>query len=407
MKKRVLLFLLVTVFVSLRQTLKAQLRADQQSLYVKSGTQFCAEGLSFIPSSDFELKALTLTKVSSSIAWPQYNSITRMYRFTSPIAFRGTVALSFLNSELNGNNPSSLSFAYSNAAGSNSFKDYLLASGSISNAYDGYVSQYFSEVVSFSDLTAVSSSLATPPITLSGSTTFCKGEFVTLSTVSASGWQWFRNGTQIQGANKRELIVMDSGEYSVQTIAANGVATISDPVKISVTLPPVVQLSSDKGENLSLGDELQLKVSGIGSFNWEVTDGLVSGLATDSVIVVRPSKSTTYKVSVSNGTGCNVIKTMAINVLKDYKSLIPNNMVTPNGDAVNDVWIVKNLDMYPNNEVKIFDRAGRLVYTKNSYDNSWDATFNGAPVPEDTYYYVLSVDSGNKKFTGFISVVRE
>lgn len=90
-----------------------------------------------------------------------------------------------------------------------------------------------------------------------------------------------------------------------------------------------------------------------------------------------------------------------------YKDIEANNMITPNGDGKNDVWIVKNILQYPNNELKIFDREGRVVYSKIGYDNTWDGTFNGNPLPEDTYYYILYIDSGKSKKTGFITIVKE
>lgn len=387
--------------------LRAQLKADENGVYIKSGTPFFTDGLSLIPSTDLELKNLTIIRGYSSVPWPQYNSITRIYHFSSPVVFRGTMALDFLDSELNGNKAASLNIAYTSIPLSNNYKQYLLASGSISNTYDGYVSQLFSDPVNISDVTAVSSGFIIPPVAANGTTTFCKGGSVQLSTVAASSWQWYRNGTSIQGATQRELAVSESGEYAVQTVLANGISTVSDPVTVNVVPAPVVKIKSDKGDKISLGDQVTLSVSGEGTYLWDVSEGIISGQNTDSSIVVRPVKNTIYKVIVSNGTACSVVESIAINVMDDYKMLVPNNMVTPNGDGVNDVWVVKNIDLYPNNEVKIFDRAGRVIYYKNGYNNEWDASFNGAQVPEDTYYYVLYFDSGKNKLTGFISVVKE
>lgn len=98
---------------------------------------------------------------------------------------------------------------------------------------------------------------------------------------------------------------------------------------------------------------------------------------------------------------------MEIPAVAPYTDLLANNMITPNGDGVNDTWIVKNIHLYPNNELKIYDREGRLVFETIGYDNSWAGLFNGNPLPEDTYYYILFLDSGKAKKAGFISIVRE
>jgi gliding motility-associated-like protein len=40
-------------------------------------------------------------------------------------------------------------------------------------------------------------------------------------------------------------------------------------------------------------------------------------------------------------------------------------------------------------EMKVFNRWGIEVYSNANYDNSWDGRYNGGPLPDGTYYYVL------------------
>ncbi|WP_158598138.1 MULTISPECIES: MBG domain-containing protein [unclassified Flavobacterium] len=87
--------------------------------------------------------------------------------------------------------------------------------------------------------------------------------------------------------------------------------------------------------------------------------------------------------------------------------IVPTNIITPNGDGKNDNWIVPGLDQYPNNSVKVFDRAARLVYSKEHYDNSWDGTYKGSPLNEDTYYYLIDLGNGSPKLKGFITIIRD
>lgn len=98
---------------------------------------------------------------------------------------------------------------------------------------------------------------------------------------------------------------------------------------------------------------------------------------------------------------------MESSLASPYTELEANNMITPNGDGINDTWIVKNIHLYPNNELNIFDREGRVVFKTIGYDNLWNGQFNGNPLPEGTYYYILHIDSGKAKKTGFISIVKE
>lgn len=86
---------------------------------------------------------------------------------------------------------------------------------------------------------------------------------------------------------------------------------------------------------------------------------------------------------------------------------IANNILTPNGDGINDRWIIQNLNLYPRNEVKIFDRAGRVVYTANNYANDWDGTYEGKPLTHGTYFYIVKFWPGVPDLKGAITIIRD
>lgn len=89
-----------------------------------------------------------------------------------------------------------------------------------------------------------------------------------------------------------------------------------------------------------------------------------------------------------------------------YK-VFPINMLTPNGDGVNDVWIVKDIEKYPDNEITVFDRSGRIVFHVINYQNDWMGYLNGKPLIEDTYYYIIKLRKNSKvdHLKGFITIV--
>lgn len=106
--------------------------------------------------------------------------------------------------------------------------------------------------------------------------------------------------------------------------------------------------------------------------------------------------------------GLNTAGTVQKNLLKNNaERLEADNILTPNGDGVNDVWVVKNTEAFPGNMVKIFDQSGKLVYTKKGYDNTWNGTYNGNPLPEGTYYYIFFYGAGTGQKNGFITIVRQ
>ena len=72
------------------------------------------------------------------------------------------------------------------------------------------------------------------------------------------------------------------------------------------------------------------------------------------------------------------------------------NGFSPNGDGVNDTWVIKNLELYPDNELIIFNRWGNEVFSVKGYRNDWSGDSNskftiGNGLPVGTYFYVLKI----------------
>jgi gliding motility-associated-like protein len=83
-----------------------------------------------------------------------------------------------------------------------------------------------------------------------------------------------------------------------------------------------------------------------------------------------------------------------------------SNYLSPNADGKNDTWVVKEILGYPNNVVTVFDRAGRVVYSKQGYTNDWNGFYKGSPLNEGTYYYLIRLGNGTAPISGFITIVR-
>lgn len=174
---------------------------------------------------------------------------------------------------------------------------------------------------------------------------------------------------------------------------------------ITVNALPVITITSDKGASISKGDIVKLTATGGSTYVWTAADGIISGQRTP-VLEVRPMVNTTYEVTAASTAGCTATGSFALSVVTDFK-VDATNILTPNGDGRNDRWVIRNLDSYQDNEVKIFDRAGRLIYSRKNYSNDWDGTVNGGPLAEGTYYYILTIQNGAKTATGYITIVRD
>jgi gliding motility-associated-like protein len=94
------------------------------------------------------------------------------------------------------------------------------------------------------------------------------------------------------------------------------------------------------------------------------------------------------------------------NELQVYKAL------SPNGDGLNDTWIINGIEKYRENSVSIYDRWGRLIFSTSSYDNErnvWDgsgSTRNGAELPNGTYFYRIEIMGIEEALKGSIELLR-
>ncbi len=117
-----------------------------------------------------------------------------------------------------------------------------------------------------------------------------------------------------------------------------------------------------------------------------------------------------YPLVIQDGGGCVDTFWVDMTVL-ECPTPIPTEVITPNGDGNNDTWKIAFIDLYPNNEVYVFDRWGQRVYHKKGYDNTdgWDAKYVGTDMPVSTYYYIIKIKYEKQDeliFQGPISVFR-
>ena len=84
---------------------------------------------------------------------------------------------------------------------------------------------------------------------------------------------------------------------------------------------------------------------------------------------------------------------------------IPNTF-TPNGDNINDLWVIKNYEVYPNISVKVFNKWGKIIYNSIGYDTPWNGVYHGQGVEAGTYYYVVNLNNGDQPFTGILTIIR-
>jgi gliding motility-associated-like protein len=136
------------------------------------------------------------------------------------------------------------------------------------------------------------------------------------------------------------------------------------------------------------------------NFGWFMDSNTSAISNSNNLTSISPANQGTYLITVNVNDSCGYTKsaTEVITVLPPCNVVIPN-VITPNGDGVNDYFIIANIEHHPNTSVSIFDRWGRKVYENANYNNEWKADHSA----DGTYFYVIDVPD-DKKYSGFITV---
>lgn len=218
-------------------------------------------------------------------------------------------------------------------------------------------------------------------------------------TINKDGILRYRANEGMSGIATIKVTVKDNGG-----IANGGIDSFSREFTITVNPLPQILLSSNKGNSISKGEIIILTATGGSTYSWKNAYGIISGQQS-AKMTIRPAETTTYLVTVTTAEGCISEQQITVEVKNDYKLLQATNILTPNGDGINDRFLIRNIDLYPNSTVKIFDRSGRILFSKSNYVDEWDGTYQGKMLAEDTYYYIVDFGPIKGKMRGYISLL--
>jgi gliding motility-associated-like protein len=204
---------------------------------------------------------------------------------------------------------------------------------------------------------------------------------------------------------------LNTGTYIFQCNVKNNLCTTvtSNTVSVFVKPSPSVTISTND-TTIEQGTTITLVASGAGTPIWTPTTGL--GSPTSFTTTATPLLPTEYIIIVTDGTGCIGKDTVFVDMaLEPFTGFIANAL-TPNEDGINDALYVENIEIFTENDIKIFNEYGQEVYKAAPYKNDWKGTYNGSRLPDGTYYYVLNVTVTNaslvktkKEYKGFVSLL--
>ncbi|WP_299991705.1 gliding motility-associated C-terminal domain-containing protein [uncultured Pontibacter sp.] len=111
-----------------------------------------------------------------------------------------------------------------------------------------------------------------------------------------------------------------------------------------------------------------------------------------------------HYLKVRDASGC--ITEVEFDVTSLGELDIPNGF-TPNGDGINDTWVIRNLpETFPNCRVTIYNRWGSPVFESKGYGREWDGTNNGKRLPDGTYYAIIEFGDDTPAVKTSVTIMR-
>jgi large repetitive protein len=211
---------------------------------------------------------------------------------------------------------------------------------------------------------------------------------------------------------------VSSGTFDVM-VSVSGIGCPSGSVTVTVdpvpTSPAVPSVSADT--MYCDGDALtDLWVSGgAGTFTWYADPALTVVLGTGSTIpVINQLGLTTYFVTetVNDCISEPALTNVMIDPCDTITTIVVPTAFTPDGDYVNDQWDILYLDdLYPDNQVFVYNRWGNMVFesVKGDYSsNKWDGSYNNEDLPVGSFYYMIYTNNAEGEiFKGIVSIIRK
>ena len=112
-----------------------------------------------------------------------------------------------------------------------------------------------------------------------------------------------------------------------------------------------------------------------------------------------------YTLTVTDANGCRADTTIEIDC-NGEPDIVPYQFISPNGDGLNEVWIIDHINYYSEAEVFVYNRWGGLVKTLFApYQNDWAGTGeDDNTLSPDTYFFVIEPNNGGDAITGFLEI---
>ena len=251
-------------------------------------------------------------------------------------------------------------------------------------------------------------------VSISGATALVDGDYQVTYQLSGAntGDPVTDTFTFISGESNFEiapLVFVNSGVTTIELIDIQNFTTLCSAANlnapsVSITiLDPVLPTLDSAGSVFCINDNPvvgDLEANASSNFDILTYDAPTGGSVISSDTPLS-SNTTYYLVSQNTATGCIGSQRLAVTVdLTGCDSVFIPDGFSPNGDGINDVFEIQNINLiYPDYTIEIFNRNGSVVFKGNAGSGFWNGQSNqnrlgGNTLPNGTYFYVINYNDG-------------
>lgn len=263
-----------------------------------------------------------------------------------------------------------------------------------SNSFSNRVT--VSEASSGTTSSSISSSLGNPYCSTNGPTT--------LSAIKGNAYQWFKDGEEISGATSQMYETNEAGKYDVRITLESCTASASITL---INTDFTSEIDVDENNRLATGERLMVNVTTTAVnpvFEWYFNDTRIADANENNYEVTEQGN---YKVKITQTEGCNASQEFSFRVTEPFPDVanIPN-VITPNGDGVNDTWVIpQEFVSGTNTQVTLISAHGKIIFDTTDYQNNWPENELNFKDVNPVYYYIIKT-SNQKIKKGSITVLR-
>ena len=224
--------------------------------------------------------------------------------------------------------------------------------------------------------------------------TVCYGNQVYPTSVSYTGFKYNDNVASLSKAPVTKVPSFNAAGNYALTPAGGAAANYSfNYINGQLTVLPtpdglIEQVQSGAG----VVSGYQLTAPAGATYKWNTAE-------TTNAITVRSTGN--YSVIVTNQQGCSNRFDLTV---KLQTISIPNTF-SPNGDGINDYWVIPELANYPGAYVTIVNRGGQVVFESRNFTR-WDGKSGGRDLPAGVYFYRVRKAPGAELATGWLNLLR-